>query len=49
MADSLSAHSPVIDELAQTLGTKMSNCWQPDDTFFALIRSAGSDDVCGRS
>jgi ParB family chromosome partitioning protein len=38
MADSLSAHSPVIDELAQTLGTKMSNCWQPDDTFFALIR-----------
>ncbi len=38
MADSLSVHSPVIDALAQTLGTKMSNHWQPEDTFFALIR-----------
>jgi ParB family chromosome partitioning protein len=38
MADSLSVQSPVIDDLAQTLGTQMSNHWQPEDTFFALIR-----------
>jgi ParB family chromosome partitioning protein len=38
MADSLSAHIPIIDALALTLGTDMSNHWQPEDTFFALIR-----------
>jgi ParB family chromosome partitioning protein len=38
MADSLSVHSPVIDALAQTLGTDMSKHWQPEDTLFALIR-----------
>jgi hypothetical protein len=38
MADSLSVHSPVIDDLAQMLGTDMSEHWQPDETFFVLIR-----------
>jgi ParB family chromosome partitioning protein len=38
MADSLSVHSPVINDLAQALCTDMSNHWQPEQTFFALIR-----------
>lgn len=38
IADSLSVNSPVINDLAQTLGTDMSKHWQPEDTFFALIR-----------
>lgn len=38
MADSLEITSPIIDDLAQELGTDMSKHWQPDETFFALIR-----------
>ena len=38
MADSLSVHSPVIDALAQMLGTDMATHWQPEETFFTLIR-----------
>lgn len=38
MADSLSLNSPIIDALAQELGTDMSQHWQPEETFFDLIR-----------
>ncbi|MCT4555729.1 MAG: ParB/RepB/Spo0J family partition protein [Pelagimonas sp.] len=38
MADSLAITSPIIDDLAKELGTDMSKHWQPDETFFALIR-----------
>ena len=38
MAESLSANSPLIDTLGQELGTDMRQHWQPDRTFFVLIR-----------
>jgi ParB family chromosome partitioning protein len=38
MAASFEATSPLIDGIAGQLGTDMSNHWQPDETFFALIR-----------
>ena len=38
MADSLLIHSSVIDDLGQSLETKIANHWQPEDTFFTLIR-----------
>ncbi|MEO0666720.1 MAG: hypothetical protein AAFZ99_02280 [Pseudomonadota bacterium] len=38
MADSLSVQSPLIDGLAGMLGTDMAQHWQPEDTFFELIR-----------
>jgi len=38
MAESLEITSPIIDDLAQELGTDMSSHWQPEETFFALIR-----------
>lgn len=38
MIESLSVHNPLIDGIAGMLGTDMSKYWQPDETFFALIR-----------
>lgn len=38
MIESLSVHDPLIDGIAGMLGTDMSKHWQPEDTFFALIR-----------
>ena len=38
MAESLDVTSPLIDGIAGMLGTKMRQHWQPDATFFELIR-----------
>ncbi|MEP4987065.1 MAG: ParB N-terminal domain-containing protein [Paracoccaceae bacterium] len=38
MAESLSVASPLIDTLAQTIGTNMAQHWTPDTTFFDLVR-----------
>ena len=39
MAETLSAQSPLIDTLGGLMGTDMRQHWQPDQTFFELIRS----------
>ncbi len=38
MAESLEVTSPLIDGIAGMLGTDMRQHWQPDETFFPLIR-----------
>ncbi|MGH1417101.1 MAG: ParB/RepB/Spo0J family partition protein [Pelagimonas sp.] len=38
MTASLEVASPLIDEIADILGADMTKYWQPEDTFFALIR-----------
>lgn len=38
MAESLSVQSPLIDGLAGMMGTDMAHHWQPEDTFFDLVR-----------
>ncbi|MEM9046792.1 MAG: ParB/RepB/Spo0J family partition protein [Pseudomonadota bacterium] len=38
MAETLSMHSPLIDALGEEMGTDMRQHWQPDQTFFDLIR-----------
>lgn len=38
MAESFSLQNPLIDGLARMMGTDMAQHWQPEDTFFDLIR-----------
>jgi len=38
MAESLDVNSPLIDQLGAEMNTDMSDHWQPDQTFFDLIR-----------
>ena len=38
MAETLAAHSPVVDTLGQLLGTNMHGWWTPDEPFFNLLR-----------
>ena len=38
MAETLEAHTDMIDTLGALLGTDMRNWWKPDETFFDLLR-----------
>ena len=38
MADSLSVHSPLIDELGELMETNMRQYWSPEPLFFDLFR-----------
>lgn len=38
MAESLAAHTPVVDMLGQKIGTDMRQWWTPDQAFFDLLR-----------
>ncbi|MEX0957551.1 MAG: ParB/RepB/Spo0J family partition protein [Rhizobiaceae bacterium] len=38
MAETLEAHSGVVEGLGMLLSTDMKNWWQPDETFFDLLR-----------
>ena len=39
MAESLTAHSPMVDRLATTFNTDMRNWWSPETVFFDLLRN----------
>lgn len=45
MVESLSVHSPLVDVLGERIGTDMGQWWQPDETFFALLRDKGAINV----
>lgn len=38
MAETLEAHTDMVDTLGSLIGTDMRNWWTPDDTFFDLLR-----------
>lgn len=38
MAETLSAHTPIIGKVAALIGTDMRNWWTPENTFFDLLR-----------
>lgn len=38
MAETLSAHTPIIGKVAALIGTDMRNWWTPETTFFDLLR-----------
>lgn len=42
MAETLAAHSPVVDALGYMMGTDMRNWWTPDQGFFDLLRDKGA-------
>ncbi|MGE3829499.1 MAG: ParB/RepB/Spo0J family partition protein [Parvibaculaceae bacterium] len=39
MAETLEAHTPIIETLGELLGTDMRNWWAPDQVFFDLLRN----------
>jgi ParB family chromosome partitioning protein len=38
MAETLAAHSPIVDALGAFLSVDMKKWWSPDETFFSLLR-----------